>query len=48
MPRVLDTLDEALREVRGERAPTLVDIARARGLLPDAVNDVEETSNDSE
>lgn len=28
--RVLDTLDEALREVRGVKAPTLVDLARAR------------------
>lgn len=28
VPNVLDTLDEALREVRGERAPTLADRAR--------------------
>ncbi|MEZ4470128.1 MAG: aminotransferase class V-fold PLP-dependent enzyme [bacterium] len=36
VPRVLDTLDEAMREARGERPPTLVDRARERGLaLPD-------------
>lgn len=39
VPNVLDTLDEALREARGEPAPTLADRARGGGPLAPAPPD---------